>query len=169
MFFNRNSKTRFRVNGGGYSVLVKPFLTQKRGVVDLDWTFFTVMQLVACQLTMERKYHWLLYWREPKIESSKVTSQILQNPVPKERYFNFFLKYGGVDLNQQQRQRQRQRCVAVAAVAAAAAVEAAIATPKSAGAAREKAAAVAAAVDVVRAVVAAAVHSCSGSGCLPKT
>jgi hypothetical protein len=55
------SKTRFRVNGGGYSVLLKPFLTQKRGVVDVDWTFFTVMQLVACQLTMERKYHWLLY------------------------------------------------------------------------------------------------------------
>jgi hypothetical protein len=175
------SKTRFRVNGGGYSVLVKPFLTQKRGVVDFDWTFFTVMQLVACQLTMEQKYHWLLYWREPEIESSKVTSQILQNPVPKERYFKNKLKYGGGAFEPAAAAAMAVADVAAAAavVAAEKAVEAAIATLKSAGAARatsnsawaarEKAAAVAAAVDVVRAVAAAAVHSCSGSGCLPKT
>ena len=47
------SNTRFRVSGGGYSVLFKPVLTQKRGVDHLDWTFFTVMKLVACQVTME--------------------------------------------------------------------------------------------------------------------
>ena len=54
-------KTRFGVSGGGYSVISKLILTEKRGVDHFDWTFFTVMQLVACQITMERKYHWLLY------------------------------------------------------------------------------------------------------------
>ena len=48
-----DSYTRFRVSGGGYSVLFQPVLTQKRGVDHLDWTFFTVMKLVACQVTME--------------------------------------------------------------------------------------------------------------------
>ena len=37
----------------------KPVLTQKRGVVHFDWTFFTVMKLVACQITMELICHWL--------------------------------------------------------------------------------------------------------------
>ena len=54
------SNTRFRVSGGGYSVLFEPVLTQKRGVDHLDWTFFTVMKLVACQITMELICHWLL-------------------------------------------------------------------------------------------------------------
>ena len=55
-----DSYTRFRVSGGGYSVISKPVLTQKRGVVFFDWTFFTVMKLVACQITMELICNWLL-------------------------------------------------------------------------------------------------------------
>jgi hypothetical protein len=159
-------------------------LTQKRGVVDFDWTFFTVMQLVACQLTMERKYHWLLYiGGSLKLKAARSPRKYFKILFQKSDISTLFLKYGGVHLNQQQRQRQRWLLADVAAaaavVAAEKAVEAAIATPKSAGAARatpnsawaarEKAAAVAAAVDVVRAVAAAAVHSCSGSGCSHKT
>jgi hypothetical protein len=48
------------MSGGGYSVISKPVLTQKRGVLHFDWTFFTVMKLVACQITMELICHWLL-------------------------------------------------------------------------------------------------------------
>ena len=36
-------KTRFGDSGGGYSVISKPVLTEKRGVDHFDWTFFTVM------------------------------------------------------------------------------------------------------------------------------
>ena len=55
------SKTRFGVSDGGYCSSSVPVFTQKRGVLDFDWSVFTVMELVACQVTMERKYHWLLY------------------------------------------------------------------------------------------------------------
>ena len=37
----RVRKTRFGVSGGGYSVISKPILTEKRGVDHFDWTFFT--------------------------------------------------------------------------------------------------------------------------------
>ena len=37
----RVRKTRFGVSGGGYSVISKPVLTEKRGVDHFDWTFFT--------------------------------------------------------------------------------------------------------------------------------
>ena len=76
-----NSYTKVRVNRSGYSVLAEPILTQKRTHLLFDWMFFTVMNLVACQVTMERKYHWLLYLREPQIESSKVPLHRLQNAV----------------------------------------------------------------------------------------
>jgi hypothetical protein len=72
------SKTRFGVSDGGYCSSSVPVFTQKRGVVHFDWTFFTVMQLVACQVTMERKYHWLLYLRAYESLMQTLTPKIAE-------------------------------------------------------------------------------------------